>query len=215
MSGFLFVTDNPPSVLYSMGMKSAYLAETEKSLETLSDEAVLELSQRKPDAFAEIVKRYEAAFMRKAMSVLRNEEDSADVVQETFVKMYSAGGRFVSVPGAKMSSWGYKILMNTCLSLLRKQKVRRADSLDADPELPDAVADEGSLLPFERIVSRDYAFALISRLPDLLQSTAKKHFIDGLPYEDMAAAEGVSEGVIRTRIHRARGIMKKIVDTNF
>lgn len=205
-------------MLYNTGMKSGYLSDASaniQNLETLSDEAVLELSQKRPDAFAEIIRRYEAPFMRKAMSMLRNQEDSADVVQETFVKMYAAGGRFVAVHGAKMSSWGYKILVNTCLSLIRKQKVRRSDSLDADPDMPDAIADESSLLPFERLVSSDYVYTLVSRLPDLLQKTARKHFIDGLPYEDMAAEEGVSEGVIRTRIHRARSLMKQIVKNNF
>ena len=83
-------------------------------LKEAKDEEILALSQIEPDIFELIIARYESAFIRKAKSILTNDEDAQDVVQEAFVKIYVAGKRFKVVEGASFSSWGYKMSDTLC-----------------------------------------------------------------------------------------------------
>ena len=88
----------------------------------LTDQELLQLSLKRPAVFEVLVSRYEDAFLRKANSVLHNNEDSEDVVQETFTKIYLNAGRFQPQEGASFSSWAYKILINTCYTFHQKRK---------------------------------------------------------------------------------------------
>ena len=182
-------------------------------METRSDEQILALSRSQPSAFEELVRRYQRAFVRKATNILRDEEDAHDAVQEAFVRIYMAAGRFAKREGASFSSWAYTILVNQCYTAYRKKHRRELVSLEAVPELAEVIPDRAALEEIERFHARDQAMSLISRLPALLRRTALLHFIDGVPQKEMAAREGVSGSVIRTRLHRARKELTKLSHT--
>jgi len=94
--------------------------------EEMSDEDVLMKSQTSPWMFAILVGRYEAPFLRKARSIIRNPLDVEEVVQDTFTKIYINANKYESQAGAKFSSWAYRILMNTAFTryqkLVKKQR---------------------------------------------------------------------------------------------
>src|SRR5262245_59938532 len=87
----------------------------------LADAELLALSIEKPAYFEEIVARYQRAFVRKAVSILRDDNDAYDAVQETFVRIYTAARRFKPQEGASFSSWAYKILVNQCYTAYKKK----------------------------------------------------------------------------------------------
>lgn len=184
--------------------------EDEKIIKELPDEEVLLRSIEKPDYFAEIVDRYQVALLRKANSMLRNEESAEDVVQETFVKIYANAGRFKEVPGATFKSWAYKILVNTCLTLLKKSKREREIFVALDPELAEVIADPMDLSFIDKKFSSDHLMSLVSRLSETLRRTVMWHTVDDLSYQEIAEKEGVTEGVVRARMHRAKKELKKI-----
>ena len=97
----------------------------------LSDEEVLMRSASEPWLFAVILERYQEAFLRKARTIVRSEQDAEDVVQETFTKVYVHASKFEVREGAKFSSWAYTILTNTCLTRYAKNaragRIARAD----------------------------------------------------------------------------------------
>ncbi|MCP6768921.1 hypothetical protein NL529_29160, partial [Klebsiella pneumoniae] len=70
-----------------------YLSLEEKG-QDLSDEEVLAASVAHPSLFALLVRKYEAAFLRKAQSIIRDEEEAIDIVQEAFTKIYINAGKF-------------------------------------------------------------------------------------------------------------------------
>lgn len=177
-----------------------------------SDEEILRLSQRDPSAFEVLVNRYQDAFVRKARGVMRNEEDAEDVVQETFTKIYLHAASFQKQEGASFTSWAYKILLNTSFTLYQKRKRERGARMEIDPEVFQTMPDHTSR-EFERYSLTDYVASVTSRMSDDLARALQKHFLDGLPQADIAEAEGVSVGAIKTRVHRAKKAFRDVDQT--
>lgn len=182
----------------------------QKDLKTLSDHELLVLSVNEPAVFEEIVDRYQRLFVRKALSILRNENDAYDAVQDTFVRIYSAAKKFKSQEGASFSSWAYTILTNQCYTSYKRKHKREIISLEFAPELVEVIPDQAGIDDLERRFTKEYLLSLISKLPVLLRRVVESHFIDGLPQKAVAEQEGVSNAVIRTRIHRAKKELQKM-----
>lgn len=176
------------------------------------DEEVLFASFTYPYLFELLVEKYEEAFMRKAKSIVYSDEVAQDVVQDTFVKIYLYGKKFKTVEGAQFSSWAYKVLINTCFVWYKKMKREREffTALDADMEavLPSDESDEKTSYN-----DRDYLESVFTRLPETFARILRLYVIDSKDYKEIARIEGVTEGAIKTRMHRARLEMKKINKT--
>ena len=104
-------------------------------IEERADEEILRRSIRQPALFEVLLTRYQDAFLRKAQSIVRNQEEAEDIVQEAFAKIYQYANRFVVQDGASFKSWGYKILMNTAFTHYQKRKRQWAGTAELDPEL--------------------------------------------------------------------------------
>ncbi|HEY4498737.1 MAG TPA: RNA polymerase sigma factor [Candidatus Paceibacterota bacterium] len=173
-----------------------------------SDEELLRISLAEdPERFSELISRYRTPFLRKAQSILRNEEDAEDAVQETFVKIYIKGNQFRPVAGATFKSWGYKVLINTCLSMYRKLSRNRQVDLE---ELIEIMPDVAHAEQLESRFSYDAFLSVLSRLPDSFSSLLRKLVLSGKSPKQIALEEGLSENAIRTRFHRARKAFEKI-----
>lgn len=175
-----------------------------------TDVEILRESLANPARFAALVERYQAAFLRKAAHILRNADEAEDAVQDTFVKIYVQARKFEEQPGASFNSWAYKILVNTCLTRYRKLQRQRAASFNVDE------ADLGLLAPTNSPAGGevgdwrgrlDYLVSLIPTLPAALRRAITGYGLEGRSYEEVAAAEGVSPGAVRTRVSRARELL--------
>lgn len=173
------------------------------------DEDVLSASFKHPYLFEIIVERYEEAFLRKARAIVHDEEASRDIVQDTFVKIYLYGRSFKPVEGARFSSWAYKVLMNVCFHWYKKMKREKLffSALDEDMEavLPHDDNAERSLY-----LDTDYLESMFSRLPETFARILRLYVVGRRDYKEIAHIEGITEGAVKTRMHRARAEMKKI-----
>ncbi len=167
-----------------------------------SDEEVLARSIRNPELFRILVDRYQEAFIRKARRVLGNRDEVEDAVQETFTKIYVHAGSFKKQVGAQFSSWGYKILMNTCFTYYQKLKRRGEASVRLDDEIWALIPDRHA--GGETREARDYVASILARMPEPLARVLSFHFIEDMPQQDIADREGVSVAAIKTRVHRAK-----------
>ena len=180
-----------------------------EDLESMSDEEILELSLKNPNFYSEIVERYEDAFLRKATRVLGRREEVRDVVQETFTKIYMNASKFEEKPGAKFSSWAYKILMNTSFTYYQKLKKTGQVSHSLDEEIWAMIPDQDKSF-VEKISVRDLVATSLSRMPESLARILTLHFIEDRPQKEIAEIEGISVSAVKTRIHRAKKSFKDL-----
>ena len=182
---------------------------TELSL--LTDAEILARSQKEPDLFALLVRRYEAALLRRARTILKSPEDAEEVVQDAFTKMYLYADRYHAQEGASFSSWMYTILNRVAYT---KYVARRKDwdkTVELEPEhyesLPDAHAEF-----LEDLSIRDEVVAALTKLPEAAAKILRLQFIEGKTQEEIAQTEDLSIPAVKTRVHRAKKLFKQVYD---
>ncbi len=95
----------------------------------LTDEQLVEIAVKEnPDAFGEIVKRWERKIFALCFGMLTREDEARDAAQETFISAYKNLPNFRGE--AKVSSWLHRIAVNQCLTKQRRAKVRAESSLE-------------------------------------------------------------------------------------
>ena len=186
-------------MLYSVIM-AEYLQE---SVELEKDENILIASLAQPSLFSKLVTKYEAPFLRKALSIIHDEFEAEDIVQEAFVKIYLNAKKFKVMEGAQFSSWGYRILINTALTHYAKKKRQGMMRADLDPEILELFPDK-SVEEFGHKEISDEVASVLVRMPPLFARALTAFFIEGKPQEEIAKEEGISVGAIKTRVHRAK-----------
>jgi RNA polymerase sigma-70 factor (ECF subfamily) len=172
-----------------------------ESSTTLPDEVILKRSITDPKAFETLVERYEAPFRSVARKIV-GIDDADDAVQEAFVRMYIAAPRYAKREGAKFSSWAYAILVRVCYTIYTKNKKRATFKLDEDVALEIEDVSVRELREYR--IDKEYLLSLISKLPVLLKRTLELYVFDHKSEKEIAKLEGVSYGVIRTRLSRAK-----------
>jgi len=181
----------------------------EKKLTEYTDEELLSLSIKNPQFFAEIVDRYQDAFLRKVENILHQREISEEVVQEAFAKIYQYADRYEIYDNASFKSWAYKIVINTALTQYQKNKKLRERTAQLDPEYYEMLPDLKSR-DFEKAEMRDYVVSILSRLPDHLAYVLELHFLKGLSQQEIAERQEESVGAVKTRVHRAKQAFREV-----
>ena len=200
----------------ALNKPAMFLGENTKNnfdIRSKSDEDILALSVKQPAFFEVLLERYQEAFLRKALTVVRVKEDADDVVQETFVKIYRNAEKFEIQEGASFKSWGYKILMNTSFTQYQKMKKKGNMFAELSPEFYETIADTGGD-NMETKTLRDDVVSVFSKMPKHLAKVLHLHFIEGRPHKEIAEKEGVTVSAIKTRVHRAKKEFKKITNFN-
>jgi RNA polymerase sigma-70 factor (ECF subfamily) len=180
-------------------------------LSQLSDAEILARSSTEPDLFALLVRRYEAALLRRARTILKSPEDAEEVVQDAFTKMYLYADKYHAQEGASFSSWMYTILNRVAYTKYRTKSVewgKRAELLPEHYEsLPDARAEF-----LEDLSIRDEVVAALAKLPETAAKILRLQFIEGKTQEEIAQAEDLSIPAVKTRVHRAKKLFKQAYD---
>lgn len=185
---------------------------TTDNAKDFSDEEVLARSQGQPWLFSVLLERYQDAFMRKAMSILHNQLDAEEVVQDAFTKIYMNAGSFSPQEGAKFSSWAYRILMNTAFTRYQKKVKEGQRFINLDPEFEAFVRDQSeSQVKNER---GDAIERVLERLPGHFVVVLRLHYLERWSHKDIAKETGENVGTIKARIHRAKAAFRKEAATD-
>ncbi len=151
------------------------------------------------DAFTELVNRQSLFVFRVAYSVLRNTHDAEDVVQATFLKLYRLRAwKTMENERAFLSRMAWRIALDIL-------KTKRRQAVDNDPAaIP--ITPEQTLIAADRnaVVGR-----LIDALPDELRQPLALSTVEELSSVEIAEVMGIPEGTVRTRLLRARQILKQ------
>ena len=182
-----------------------------EDLSALADAEVLARSRREPELFALLVRRYEAAFLRRARSILMSTEDAEEVVQDAFTKMYLYADRYQPHEGATFASWAYTILNRVAYTKYQGRKRARSERVELEPEhyesLPDAKAEF-----LEDLSIRNEVVAALAKIPETAARLLQLQFIEGKTQEEIATIEPLSIPAVKTRVHRAKKLFKKAYD---
>ena len=178
----------------------------------MEDEEILLASVAHPSLFALLVRKYEEPFLRKAISIVRGQEEAEDVVQEAFTKIYLNAKKFKKVEGAQFSSWAYRIVINTALTHYARAKRRGAAEFGLDEEIWALIPDK-NLKQFEKKELMDTVASVLVRMPAPMARALNLFFIEGKTQEEIAKQEGLSVGAVKTRVHRAKAEFKKVYET--
>jgi RNA polymerase sigma-70 factor, ECF subfamily len=176
----------------------------------LTDEEVLARSQKEPWLFAALLERYQDAFLRKARTILHNQLDAEEVVQDAFTKIYMYAHKFEVREGAKFSSWAYRILMNTAFTRYQKKVKEGQRVVLIDPEFEQYIGERSDHSGFEE--QKDAIERILARMPGHFVFVLRLHYLEHWSHADIAEQTGESVGTIKARIHRAKEAFRKESD---
>lgn len=180
---------------------------TTAEAENWEDDRLLIESQSSPWLFAILVDRYQEPFLRKVLSIVHNQLDAEEVVQDAFIKIYINADKYEPQLGAKFSSWAYRILINTAFTRYQKLVKEGQRFSNIDPEFEQLLGEEKEHSAFAE--KRDGIERVFDRLPAHLTLVLRLHYIDRWSHQDIAAETGENVGTIKARIHRAKAAFKK------
>ncbi len=172
-----------------------------------TDEELLRRSTNEPWLFSFLVGRYEAPFLRKVKTILRDSRDCEEVVLDAFTKIYIHADSFVPQSGAQFSSWAYRILLNTAFTRYQKLVKEGQRFIVFDPEFEQLVGERALHNGFEE--KRDAIERVLARLPGHFSSVLRLHYLERWSHEDIAKATDENVGTIKARIHRAKAAFRQ------
>jgi RNA polymerase sigma-70 factor (ECF subfamily) len=187
-----------------------------------SDHALIEAAKNGDEtAFAVIVSRYRNPITNYLYRFLNDYEEAVDLAQETFVRVYFAIDRYHT--DYAFSTYIYRIATNLAISELRKRKRRTIlsltglfqtesdDTTEFQPTDPKALPDK-DLIDDEqgRVIAR-----AIATLPPKYRIPVILRDIEGRTYEEIASILELGLGTTKSRISRARGLLKEKLKNYF
>ena len=177
--------------------------------EPISDGDIIRACQQgDEEAFAELVSRYQDKAFWVAYNLVGNTEESRDVAQEAFVRIFRALDRFDF--NMSFYTWLYRIVTNLAIDRLRKLKKHRPIGLTGMEEIIRDPAVDGQ--PSSRLEKEELKTTVrrvLKTLPDKYKTILVLRDIEGLSCKEIASIIGASHATVRWRLHTARKLFKE------
>jgi len=184
-------------------------------VDALSDHELLqETRDGNETAFQELVRRYRNPITNFVYRMLNDYDKAVDLAQETFVRVYTSADRYRA--DFSFSTYIYRIASNLAITELRPRKRRRLVPLfsfftndegeKVELDFPDTrPLQDTDLIEDER---RRAVSRAISSLPEKYRVALVLRDVEGLSYERITEILSLSEGTVKSRINRARNLLK-------
>lgn len=167
------------------------------------------------DAFEELVFLYRDQVYMAAWQLTRNTDDAMDVSQEVFVRVYRALSSFKG--NAKFSTWLHRIVLNTCVDYVRRQKRHwdvepKADSSSEDevPPIEPSVEPNQRELVYQREVQRK-VLAALDKISARQRQVFLLRYYNELNLKEIAGVLRCTEGAIKRHLFRAQERLRIIL----
>lgn len=165
-------------------------------------------------AFACLVDRYRNRLQNLIYRYIRDFQRSEDLAQETFVRVFKHRERYRKT--GKFSTWIFTIAVNLAKNeIRRKVRLRNTTSLEHMQELtgnPEPPIRDENAPPTDRLVEKSQVGEVvgqaIAKLPEVYRVALILRDIEGLAYEEIAEILEIPGGTVRSRINRARLMLK-------
>ncbi|MDP3387150.1 MAG: sigma-70 family RNA polymerase sigma factor [Eubacteriales bacterium] len=170
------------------------------------------------NSFEELIKEYKKVAYNIALKMLKNKEDAEDVSQEALIKVYKSIDRFNM--DSSFKTWLYRIVVNTCLDHVRKNK-ENPISIDQPihsghdefyMEVEDNRPTPQEVL--ETKLTQKMVMDAVNELEEDFRSIIILRDINDLSYEEISEIIECNIGTVKSRISRARQKLKEILEKN-
>ena len=165
-------------------------------------------------AFENIMRRYNRLLFRTARSILKNDAETEDALQEAYLRAWRALAGFRA--DAKLSTWLVRIVINESLGRLRRrgaQVIPLDTALDVAGHEPEAWMEDDPDQRPDRVAMRaevrQLMEARIDTLPDAFRTVFMLRAVEELSVEEVAVVLEIPEATVRTRFFRARGLLRE------
>jgi RNA polymerase sigma-70 factor, ECF subfamily len=167
-----------------------------RELAHLTDEALLALIARADEhALAELYRRFGRLAYGLAFRILRDDALAQDAVQEAFLGVWRAAGRFIA-ERAKPSTWVLTLVHRRAVDLVRREQRRRAEPLEPEAEIAGVEsADEAELL-----TQREAVRSALRQLPPEQREAIELAYYGGYTQSELAERLGQPLGTIKSRM---------------
>jgi RNA polymerase sigma factor (sigma-70 family) len=156
-----------------------------------------------------LYKQYSVPMFRVVLRFAKDHAEAEDMLQDGFIRVFRDMNQF-RAEGA-LGGWIRRIMVNTALSHLRKQR--------------DFLRDTGDFTPFENLFRTEEDFAsnmdaeslmkLLQKLPPGYRAVFNLYAIDGFSHEEIAEQLGITVGTSKSQLFKAREFLKKIMDRSY
>jgi len=173
-------------------------------------ELVQEVLAGRVEAFAILIRRYQRLVATAALRMGVPRQEVEDVASEVFYKVFRSLRRYE--PSHALSTWLYRITVNAALD---HKRARRHDA--RSEEIPASLADGGPS-QLDAAAGRQRASLLheaLQRLPDHYRSPLVLSHVEGLPLDQVARILDLPEGTVKSRLFRARAMLKTIIRRHY
>jgi RNA polymerase sigma-70 factor (ECF subfamily) len=173
-------------------------------------------------AIRTIVRQNNRRLFRVARSILKDDWEAEDAVQEAYVRAFSHLAEFEEK--SKLSTWLTRIVANEALGRLRRRKPHLAELMDVETL---AVGDD-NVVPFplaatqpdpERAMAQTEINAMLEKaidaLPDVYRVVLVARVIEEMSVEETAELYGLKPETVKTRLHRARTLLRQDLEQKF
>jgi RNA polymerase sigma-70 factor (ECF subfamily) len=168
------------------------------------EEEVNRAQQGDREAFIQLFRRLEPELYRLAKSIVGRDEDCADALQETTLKAYK--GITGLRKTAFFKTWLIRILINECNQVLRMRK--RTIVMAELPEQTKSDSKGEDVVNSRQLDLRE----AVENLDESLRLVVHLFYYQDLPIKQIASVLELSEGAVKARLHRARGVLAKQMD---
>ncbi len=166
-----------------------------------------------------IFSKYKSNIYHLALSIVRNEKDAEDVLQNTLIKIIKNLDTFRNQ--SKISTWIYKVTYNEALMYLRKR--RRQSRLSDYLKEPRGKSSSGlfvnwAKLPDQQLLDEEFKARMesaINSIPIKYRMAVLLHHTESLPLRESARVMGLKLNSLKTRLHRAYLIIKSSLEDYF
>lgn len=168
------------------------------------------------DALRQLMRRYNQTLYRTARSILKDDAEAEDAVQEAYILAYRAMGGFRG--DAKLSTWLVRIVVNESIGRARKRS-RRAEviqlngSMEQNDDAAEVPMNEASSEQPERAAMRAEMRRLleakIDQLPDAFRTVFVLRALEEMSVDEAAVCLGIPPATVRTRYFRAKGLLRE------
>ena len=163
-----------------------------------------------------IVKKYQIRIINLCFRYTKNYSDAEEVAQEAFLKAYRSLETFRF--DSKFYSWLHRISINCSLNYINsKEKVKEKETISENTCLIDERRNVGdrpdeyyNLSELSEVIEKAF-----EGLPEELKLIVKLREIDDLSYDEISNKIGIPIGTVRSRLHRAREILIKIIKNSY